>query len=352
MARCQTLKGMVGTICSDGEDGIQSAKGAVTIMRLVTYRVQNNGGSQPWRAGIVVGEPEVESTSASPATVLDATDLAQNAGLSGDWGSVRAILTQSLADQATLARAAAQAQAPAPGHPAGHSADHPAAMAITNVQLGPPIPDPDKIICLGLNYHEHQQETNLPTGSIPVLFAKFRNALTGPYDPIVLTPLSSENDYEAELAVVIGRRCKNVSEADALDYVGGVMAFDDVTARDMQFKTSQWMPGKALDTYAPCGPWLVTMDEVSDVQNLDITTRVNGVVLQQSNTRLMIFSVRAAVAFISSVMTLEPGDIIATGTPAGVGFTRQPPIFLHHGDIVEVEIGGIGLLRNPVSGPH
>ncbi len=332
-------------------------------MRLVTYRAQHDGADQPWRAGVVVSEPEagrsgaagrsgVAGTSgASPApVVMDAADLARAVGLAGDWSSVRAILTQSSADQAALARAVASDPLVASDPPV--APDLPAAMALTNVMLGPPIPDPDKIICLGLNYHEHQQETNLPTGSIPVLFAKFRNALTGPYDPIVLTTLSTENDYEAELAVVIGRRCKDVSEADALDYVGGVMAFDDVTARDMQFKTSQWMPGKALDTYAPCGPWLVTMDEVADVQNLDITTRVNGVVLQQSNTRLMIFSVRAAVAFISSVMTLEPGDIIATGTPAGVGFTRQPPIFLRHGDIVEVEIGGIGLLRNPVSGPH
>jgi 2-keto-4-pentenoate hydratase/2-oxohepta-3-ene-1,7-dioic acid hydratase in catechol pathway len=220
-------------------------------------------------------------------------------------------------------------------------------FSVERARLGPPIPDPEKIICLGLNYRSHAEETGLKPPEVPILFAKYRNALTGPTSPILLPGLSEEIDYEAELAVVIGKRCKNISAEEALNCVAGYMALDDVSARDLQFRTGQWLSGKSLDTFAPCGPALV-IDEINDPQDLDISACVNGQVLQQSNTGNMIFSVAETVAYISQLMTLQPGDIIATGTPEGVGFKRTPPIFLHDGDIVEVEIEGIGKLKNPV----
>ena len=182
---------------------------------------------------------------------------------------------------------------------------------------------------------------------VPILFAKYRNSLIGPGSPICLPGLSEEIDYEGELAVVIGRQCKDITEENALEYVAGYMAFHDVSARDLQFRSGQWLSGKALDSFAPCGPALV-IDEISDPQNLNIATRVNGQTLQESNTRHMIFSVAKTISYISQLMTLEPGDIIATGTPEGVGFKRTPPIFLRDGDIVEVEVEKIGTLRNPV----
>lgn len=224
-------------------------------------------------------------------------------------------------------------------------------FAVEDVVLGPPVPDPEKIICLGLNYKEHAAEASLEAPPAPMLFAKFRNSLIGQGAPIVLPRASEEVDYEGELAVVIGRRCKEVAEDDALDYVAGYMAFNDVSARDLQLQTSQWMAGKAIDTFAPCGPALVTADEIEDVQALELRTRVNGETVQRTNTSMMIFSVQETIAFISKLMTLEPGDIIATGTPSGVGFKRNPPLLLGEGDVVEVEIEGLGVLHNPVVGP-
>lgn len=220
-------------------------------------------------------------------------------------------------------------------------------LSLEDVLLGPPIPDPDKIICLGLNYKSHAEEAGFKAPEVPVLFAKYRNALTGPTSPICLPAVSEEIDYEGELAVVIGRRGKDIPEDKALEHVAGYMAFHDVSARDLQFQTGQWLSGKALDTFAPCGPALV-IGEIGDPQNLNITTRLNGQTLQHGNTEHMIFSVANTIAYISQLMTLEPGDIIATGTPDGVGFKRNPPIFLKDGDIVEVEVEKIGVLRNPV----
>ena len=221
-------------------------------------------------------------------------------------------------------------------------------VAIENVQLLPPVPDPDKILCIGLNYRDHAEETGMPPPPVPIVFAKFRNSLVGPSDPIVLPEASDAVDYEAELAVVIGRRCRGVDAADALDYVAGAMAFNDVSARDLQMQTSQWTMGKAVDTFAPCGPALVLMDEIGDLQDLRVEARVNGEIVQSGTTASMFFPVDEIIAFVSSVMTLEPGDIIATGTPAGVGFTRTPPLLITPDDLVEVEIEGVGLLANPV----
>jgi 2-keto-4-pentenoate hydratase/2-oxohepta-3-ene-1,7-dioic acid hydratase in catechol pathway len=223
-------------------------------------------------------------------------------------------------------------------------------MPLEEVELGPPVPDPDKIICLGLNYRDHATEVQMRTSAVPPLFPKFRNALCGPASPIVIPRVSAKIDYEGELAVVIGRRCKEVPEDKALACVAGYTIMNDVSARDLQMQSSQWTAGKTLDTFAPMGPVIVPASEIPDPQNLRIVTRVNGVTLQDGNTRDMIFPVARTIAFVSSLMTLEPGDLIATGTPSGVGFTRQPPIFLRAGDMVEVEIERIGLIRNPVIG--
>lgn len=226
------------------------------------------------------------------------------------------------------------------------------ALALSDVELGPPISDPDKIICLGLNYADHAAESNMPVPPAPVLFAKYRNSLVGPHANIVLPGNSEQIDYEAELAVVIGRPCKNVSEEDALNYVAGYTIMDDVSARDLQFLTSQWMTGKAIDTFAPMGPGIVPAAEIPNPQSLMVSARVNGEVLQHASTELMIFPIAKTIAFISSFMTLVPGDIISTGTPAGVGSMRKPPLYLHEGDVVEIEIERIGTIVNKVVGPQ
>jgi 2-keto-4-pentenoate hydratase/2-oxohepta-3-ene-1,7-dioic acid hydratase in catechol pathway len=227
-----------------------------------------------------------------------------------------------------------------------------ARVQLDQVRLAAPVPTPSKIIGIGLNYRDHAAETGQELPARPTVFAKFPNALSGPYDPIVLPAESNSVDYEGELGVVIGRQARFVSEDEALSYVGGYLCVNDVSARDVQNWTSQWSLGKSFDTFAPAGPFLVTAAEVPDPQNLDIETRLNGVTVQHSNTSNMVFTVAALVSQLSAVMTLEPGDIIATGTPGGVGGAQNPPLFLKDGDIVEVEIERLGCLRNPVvAGP-
>ncbi len=223
-----------------------------------------------------------------------------------------------------------------------------ARVALSEVTLKAPILHPGKIICIGQNYAEHAAESNAAVSAYPIIFAKYPNALIGDGDAIVLPKVSNQVDYEGELAVVIGKRAKNVSEAEALAYVGGYAAFNDVSARDYQMRTSQWTIGKTFDTFGPMGPALTTVDEVPDPQNLSIRTVVSGEVLQSSHTRKMIFPVAVLIAYVSSVMTLEPGDIIATGTPDGVGAARTPQRFLRPGDTVRVEIEGLDVLENPV----
>jgi 2-keto-4-pentenoate hydratase/2-oxohepta-3-ene-1,7-dioic acid hydratase in catechol pathway len=217
-----------------------------------------------------------------------------------------------------------------------------------DIVFGPPISDPDKILCIGLNYREHARESGLEIPTVPVVFAKFRNSLIGPGTAIELPVISQQVDYEGELAVVIGRSCKNIKVNEALTVVAGYSVLNDVSARDLQLQVSQWTIGKAIDTFAPMGPGLVPAYLVSDPQKLELTTRVNGRVVQQTSTSDMIFSVSEIIAYLSRAITLEPGDIIATGTPAGVGFKREPALFLQAGDTVEVEISSIGLLSNPV----
>jgi 2-keto-4-pentenoate hydratase/2-oxohepta-3-ene-1,7-dioic acid hydratase in catechol pathway len=226
-----------------------------------------------------------------------------------------------------------------------------AVIPISNVVLRAPIPRPGKIIAVGLNYRDHSVEAgakNLP--KTPILFAKFTTSIAGPGDPIVIPPGDPQVDYEAELAVVIGTKGKAIASANAFEYVAGYMPLNDVTARAWQFADKQWVRGKSPDTFCPIGPWLTTRDEVPDPHALAICARVNGATVQNSNTSKMIFRVPELIEFISAGITLEPGDMIATGTPEGVGVFRNPPVFLKAGDIVEVEIEQLGVLRNPVLG--
>ena len=211
-----------------------------------------------------------------------------------------------------------------------------------------PVPRPGKLICIGLNYRDHAAESNMPIPERPVVFSKFASAVIAPGEPVVLPATSEKVDYEAELAVVIGRRAKNVSAARALDYVLGYTCFNDVSARDFQFADGQWQRGKSCDTFAPMGQTVVTADEVPDPHKLSIKLILNGRTMQDSNTDQLIFGVPELIEFISQTITLEPGDVIATGTPSGVGFAREPPVFLRPGDMMEVEIERVGKLGNPV----
>ena len=211
-----------------------------------------------------------------------------------------------------------------------------------------PVPRPGKLICIGLNYRDHAAETNMPIPERPMVFSKFSTAVIGPGEPVVLPATSVQVDYEAELAVVVGRRAKNVNAASALDYVLGYTVFNDVTARDFQFADGQWQRGKSCDTFAPMGPFIVTADEIPDPHQLSIKLRLNGQTMQDSNTDQLIFGVPELISFLSETITLEPGDVIATGTPPGVGFGRKPPVFLKAGDQMEVEIEKIGTLNSVV----
>ena len=280
-------------------------------MRLVTY----DDGSGP-QAGVLLGEDIVPvSALGAPAT------------------SVRGLL--GALDAAGLADLGARAEA---------SSER---VARAGVRLLAPVPDPEKIICLGLNYRDHAEEAGQEIPEHPRWFAKFSNSLAGDGEDVVLPAAHAEYvDYEAELAVVIGRTAHLVSEADALAHVAGAMPLNDVSARDLQLQNPLWTSGKAVDTFAPCGPALVTLDEAGDLGNLAVRTRINGEVVQEGSTKDMIFSVAATIAWLSRTITLVPGDIIATGTPAGIGGLKG--IFLRDGDTVEVEVEGLGAVRNPV----
>ena len=290
-------------------------------MYIVSYRKQG-----PWRAGIALGSLVADAAALS-------TSYPREDGL-----TVRNLLKEG---RAALGDILAGAR-----HAFGSNSND--LTPLEEVELGPPVPDPEKIICLGLNYPAHAREVNISTAEVPTFFAKFRNALCGPYGDIVLPQVSTQVDYEGELAVVIGRRCKDVPVGEAMTCVAGYTIMNDVSARDLQFQTSQWTAGKTLDTFAPMGPGIVPAAAIADPDDLEIITRVNGATLQHGNTRDMIFPVARTIAFLSSLMTLEPGDLIAMGTPPGVGFKRQPPVFLKEGDVVEVEIGRIGTIRNSV----
>lgn len=216
-------------------------------------------------------------------------------------------------------------------------------------RLGPPVAPPRHIICIGKNYADHAAEFDGTLPAAPLLFAKAGGSFAGPHDDIRVPPGFDDVDAEAELAVVIGRRVHAITEGDALGAVAGYTALNDVTERAAQREGQQWFRGKSFDTFCPCGPCLVTADELGDPQGLRVASRLNGKVLQDGHTRQMIFGVARLIAYISRTLTLEPGDIIATGTPAGVGFARKPPVLLKPGDLIEVEVERIGVLRNPVT---
>lgn len=296
-------------------------------MQLVSYRRQGKV-MDPWRAGVL-----------HDGRVADAASLLPNSSGELTTRQLLAAGPTRLQQVFELARKALDSDAGASN-----------LLQSTDIELGPPVPDPDKIICIGVNYADHASEAGLAQTEVPLFFAKFRNSLTGPTSPIRIPRVSNQIDYEGELAFIIGERCKDVPEQEALQYVAGYTLMNDVSARDLQMQTSQYIAGKALDTFAPMGPGMVLASDIPDPQALTLTTRVNGQVVQHASTSTMIFSVAKIVAFLTSIMTLEAGDIISTGTPAGVGFKRTPPLFLQGGDIVEVEIEGIGQLRNPVVG--
>ncbi len=222
----------------------------------------------------------------------------------------------------------------------------PDSLPFADGKLCAPIPDPPKILCMGLNYRDHAREAGLEIPRYPVIFAKYSNTVIGSGESIVLPKNSRKPDYEAEFAFVIGRRARHVEADQWREYVFGYMNANDVSARDYQMSVSQWTMGKNFDTFAPMGPYLVTADEIADPHDLSISLTLNGETMQSSNTRELIFKIPETVAFLSSVMTLDPGDVVLTGTPAGVGFSRKPPRWLAPGDEIVVRIDGLGELRN------
>ncbi len=216
--------------------------------------------------------------------------------------------------------------------------------------MNPPILHPGKILAVGLNYAAHAREGDRKPPERPLIFSKNVTALIGPGDSVRLPRISDKVDYEAELAVVIGKEGRSISSDSAFEHIAGYTIMNDITARDLQRSESQWARAKGLDTFAPCGPWLVTTDEIADPHVLDISLRVNGEPRQQSNTNDLIFKIPYLIEFISQDLTLLPGDIISTGTPSGVGAYISPPVFLKHGDLIEINISQIGVLKNRVVG--
>jgi acylpyruvate hydrolase len=238
----------------------------------------------------------------------------------------------------------------------GGSASQEAVASITEwvtvprgaARLHAPIADPGKFICIGLNYRDHAEEAGQPIPKEPPIFPKWSNAILDPGEPILRPRGSKQLDWEVELGVVVGRTARFVPREQALDYVWGYTIINDVSARDFQFITSQWAAGKIGDTMAPVGPYLADRSEIPDPHGLDLRLWVNGTLMQNGNTRTFIFDVRYLISYLSSLMTLQPGDLIATGTPPGVGFARKPPVFLQPGDTCRLEITGLGTLENPV----
>ncbi len=227
-------------------------------------------------------------------------------------------------------------------------AEGPAFVTNPAVRLQSPVPRPGKVLCIGLNYRDHARESKMDLPDEPLIFSKFPSCVVGPGAEVILPPGAEENEYEAELGVVIGRRAHRVDEVEAAAAVLGYTCVNDVSARDFQFKDGQWQRGKSPDTFCPTGPAIVTTDECTDPHVLPIRFRLNGETLQDSNTNEIHHQVPRLVSYISQFATLEPGDLIATGTPPGVGFARKPPVYLKDGDRMEVDIEGLGVLANPV----
>lgn len=297
-------------------------------MKLVNYKV-----ARSWRSGLLIGDMVVDTIAVGKAANWKKSDVA----------ALRSNKNVVSLEPAKLKQLGKVAKKEMKALKAGK-----AAFVFDDVQIGPPIPDPDKIICIGLNYHDHAKEVGAQPPKTPIFFAKYRNSLIGPTGDIVPPIDTNKVDYEAELAIVIGKAGRYIDEANAMSHVAGAMPFNDVSARDLQLANQLWTGGKAIDTFGPCGPALTMADEMGDIQNLKIWTIVDGERLQNGNTSSMIFSVAQIIAFLSRIMTLVPGDIIATGTPAGVANAHKPPRFLTAGQCVEVGIEGLGSTRNRV----
>lgn len=220
-------------------------------------------------------------------------------------------------------------------------------IPVSQAKLKAPLQIPGKIIGIGLNYRDHCREQNVPIPEYPIVFSKFPSSIIGPGEEICWNPnLTRQVDFEVELGVVMGKTARNVSNQEALNYVFGYTIINDISARDIQFKDRQWVRAKSLDTFCPMGPWIVTADEIPDPQKLRLSTELNNVIMQNSSTAEMIFSVAELISFLSHSFTLHPGDLIATGTPDGVGVFRKPPVFLKNGDRLRLEIENIGVLEN------
>jgi len=218
-----------------------------------------------------------------------------------------------------------------------------------NEELDAPLRKPGRIVAIGLNYIDHASESKMDLPKQPLIFTKFNSSITGPFDPVIISSaVTDQVDYEVELAVVIGKRAKNINKENALDYVFGYTIINDVSARDIQFDDGQWVRGKSLDTFCPMGPYLITADEIPDPQDLHLKCVVNNEVLQNASTKDMIFGVADLISILSKSFTFEPGDIISTGTPSGVGFIRKPPIYLKDNDVMVTEVQNIGKLINKV----
>jgi 2-keto-4-pentenoate hydratase/2-oxohepta-3-ene-1,7-dioic acid hydratase in catechol pathway len=281
-------------------------------MRFVTFR---RSGAAP-EPGVVVNDRVIGLSGAGYGSLLD---------LIANWNTAKGVIETYAAN-----------------------APQEAISDASDVILMAPIPRPQKIICVGLNYRDHAAESKMEIPSVPTIFSKFVNSVIGPGESIVLPKNSTKPDYEAEFAFVIGKNGRHVPADRWREHVFGYTIVNDVSARDFQMATSQWLMGKTFDTFAPIGPWIVTADEIADPHALDIRMTISGEVLQNSNTRELIFRIPELIAYLSSVFTLEPGDIVSTGTPAGVGFSHKPPRWLKAGDECVVYVEGIGELRNPV----
>ena len=279
-------------------------------MRLITYRSERGD-----RAGVLRGE-----------RVIDAADLLEDAP-----SSLRGLIGAGALDDVAAAL--------------GDDAE---GVALAGVELLPPIPNPQKVVCIGLNYADHAAEAGIEAPPVPTFFAKFANALVADGTTVALPAASRKVDFEAEVAFVIGRAATEVDAAEALDHVAGYTLLNDLSARDLQFQTPQWIPGKVFDGSAPCGPALVTPDEAGDASSIGIALDRNGERMQESSTEHLIFGVAELVAHLSRLMTLVPGDIVSTGTPAGVGSTREPRVWLQPGDELVVSSPQLGELRTTI----
>lgn len=268
-------------------------------------------------------------------------NLAESASATGYTGA-------AFSDMHSLLNAGGAALEIARELASGFAAAHVEGIPVEDVRVLAPVPHPSKVIAIGLNYKDHANEAGFKLPQEPLLFAKFPSSLCGPYDDIVLPQDDPQADFEVELAVVIGKKAKRIAAADAERYIAGYMVLNDVSARRFQFGDKQWTRGKSCDTFCPVGPWLTTADEIPDPHLLRVVTRLNGEVLQDSNTANLIFRVPELIAYITRSITLFPGDIIATGTPPGVGVFRDPQRFLQPGDVLETEVEMLGTMRNPV----